>query len=48
MKVFRHAVTKFAHIHFPASDDAKERIVKLGERSEDVYLVGCSTYRSRC
>ncbi|MBN8555163.1 MAG: UDP-N-acetylglucosamine 2-epimerase (hydrolyzing) [Deltaproteobacteria bacterium] len=37
----RHAVTKFAHIHFPASRDAKERILKLGERTEDVYLVGC-------
>jgi len=37
----RHAVTKFAHIHFPASDDARERIVKLGERERDVYLVGC-------
>lgn len=37
----RHAVTKFAHIHFPASKDAKERIIKLGEREEDVYLVGC-------
>jgi UDP-hydrolysing UDP-N-acetyl-D-glucosamine 2-epimerase len=37
----RHAVTKFAHIHFPASKDAKERIIKLGEREEHVYLVGC-------
>lgn len=37
----RHAVTKFAHLHFPASKDARERIVKLGEREEDVYLVGC-------
>jgi UDP-hydrolysing UDP-N-acetyl-D-glucosamine 2-epimerase len=37
----RHAVTKFAHIHFPASDDARERIIKLGEREQDVYLVGC-------
>ncbi len=37
----RHAITKFAHIHFPASMDAKERIIKLGEREEDVYLVGC-------
>ncbi len=37
----RHAVTKFAHIHFPACDDAKERIVKLGERPEDIYEVGC-------
>jgi len=37
----RHAVTKFAHIHFPASKDAKMRIAKLGERDEDIYLVGC-------
>ena len=37
----RHAVTKFAHIHFPASKDAKNRIIKLGERDEDIYLVGC-------
>ncbi len=37
----RHAVTKFAHVHFPASKDAADRIVKLGERPEDVHLVGC-------
>lgn len=37
----RHAVTKFAHIHFPASMEAKERIIKLGERPDDVYMVGC-------
>lgn len=37
----RHAVTKFAHIHFPACSDAHDRIIRLGERPEDVYLVGC-------
>jgi UDP-hydrolysing UDP-N-acetyl-D-glucosamine 2-epimerase len=37
----RHAVTKFAHIHFPACSQAAERIIKMGERPEDVYLVGC-------
>jgi UDP-hydrolysing UDP-N-acetyl-D-glucosamine 2-epimerase len=37
----RHAVTKFAHVHFPACSDARDRIIKLGERPEDVYLVGC-------
>lgn len=37
----RHAVTKFAHIHFPASKDAAERIVRLGEPPETVHLVGC-------
>ena len=35
----RHAITKFSHIHFPASKSAKERIIKLGERKENVFLV---------
>lgn len=37
----RHAVTKFAHVHFPASKEARERIIRLGERPDDVHLVGC-------
>jgi len=37
----RHAVTKFAHVHFPACAEARERIIRLGERPEDVHLVGC-------
>ena len=37
----RHAVTKFANIHFPACEDARERIIKLGERPEAVHMVGC-------
>src|SRR5207249_420068 len=37
----RHAVTKFAHLHFPASAGAKQRIIRLGERPEDIHLVGC-------
>jgi UDP-hydrolysing UDP-N-acetyl-D-glucosamine 2-epimerase len=37
----RHAVTKFAHLHFPACSEARDRIIKLGERPETVHLVGC-------
>ncbi len=37
----RHAITKFAHVHFPANKDAGERIIKLGEEPEHVYVVGC-------
>ena len=37
----RHAVTKFAHVHFPASKGAAERIVRLGEDPDCVHLVGC-------
>jgi len=37
----RHAVTKFAHIHFPASAAAGERIIRLGENPDNVHVVGC-------
>ena len=37
----RHAVTKFSNLHFPACEDARDRILKLGERPESVHLVGC-------
>jgi UDP-hydrolysing UDP-N-acetyl-D-glucosamine 2-epimerase len=37
----RHAVTKFAHVHFPASLGAGERIVKMGEDPQHVHVVGC-------
>ncbi|MEE3046815.1 MAG: UDP-N-acetylglucosamine 2-epimerase [Pseudomonadota bacterium] len=37
----RHAVTKFAHIHFPASEDAAKRIEKLGEPRNAIHCVGC-------
>jgi UDP-hydrolysing UDP-N-acetyl-D-glucosamine 2-epimerase len=37
----RHAVTKFANLHFPASEDAAERIVRLGEDPATVHVVGC-------
>ena len=37
----RHAITKLAHVHFPASKDAAERILRMGEQSEHVHTVGC-------
>jgi UDP-hydrolysing UDP-N-acetyl-D-glucosamine 2-epimerase len=37
----RHAVTKFAHVHFPASTGAAERIRRLGEDPAAVHMVGC-------
>ena len=37
----RHAITKFAHLHFPASKSAKQRIIKLGELEENIHMVGC-------
>ena len=37
----RHAVTKLAHIHFPANQQAAERIIRMGEDPEAVHTVGC-------
>ncbi|WP_373002770.1 UDP-N-acetylglucosamine 2-epimerase [Sulfurimonas sp.] len=37
----RHAMSKFAHIHFPATEDARQRLIRLGENSDYVFNVGC-------
>lgn len=37
----RHAMSKFSHVHFPATQDAKDRLVRLGENPDDIYVVGC-------
>jgi UDP-hydrolysing UDP-N-acetyl-D-glucosamine 2-epimerase len=37
----RHSITKLADYHFVASEDAKERVIKLGENPEEVYNTGC-------
>ncbi len=36
----RHAITKLAHLHFPASDAAADRIVRMGESPTRVFMVG--------
>jgi UDP-hydrolysing UDP-N-acetyl-D-glucosamine 2-epimerase len=36
----RHAITKLAHVHFAATRDSAERIVKLGEDPRRVHVVG--------
>lgn len=37
----RHSVTKLAHVHFPANRESAERIIRLGEKQEMVFNVGC-------
>lgn len=37
----RHAITKLAHIHFPATEKSRERIIKMGEDANRVFNVGC-------
>lgn len=37
----RHAVTKLADIHFVATEKAAERVIRMGERPERVFVTGC-------
>jgi len=37
----RHAITKLAHIHFPATEMAYNNVIKMGEPSSSVFNVGC-------
>ncbi len=37
----RHAVTKLADIHLVASEQAKERVIRLGEAPGQVFNTGC-------
>ena len=37
----RHAITKLADIHFPATELSKERILRMGEQPDRVFNFGC-------
>ena len=37
----RHAMSKFSHYHFAANEDARERLIKMGEIPSNVFNVGC-------
>lgn len=37
----RHAMSKFSHYHFAANEDARTRLIKMGEIPENVFNVGC-------
>lgn len=37
----RHAITKFAHYHFPSTRRSAEYLVRMGERPETILGIGC-------
>jgi UDP-N-acetylglucosamine 2-epimerase (hydrolysing) len=37
---FRHAVSKFANVHCVCSDQAKERLIRMGENPDFIYNIG--------
>lgn len=36
----RHAITKLSHWHFVASEQSRERVIRMGERPEHVWVTG--------
>ncbi len=36
----RHAISKFAHVHFVCSDEAKNRLIQLGEEKSRIFVIG--------
>lgn len=37
----RHAISKLSHVHFPATEESRERLIRLGEDPAQIYLTGC-------
>lgn len=37
---FRHVISKLAHIHFPATEDAAERLRRMGEEPAAITVIG--------
>ena len=37
----RHAVTKLSNLHFVSNQNAMNRVIKMGECKENVYITGC-------
>lgn len=39
-ETIRHAVTKMAHVHFVANDEAEQRLLQMGESPQNIFTIG--------
>lgn len=39
-ELIRHSVTKLSHLHLVANEEAKKRILQMGEKKDSVYIIG--------
>ncbi|MFW5795061.1 MAG: UDP-N-acetylglucosamine 2-epimerase [Bacillota bacterium] len=39
-ELIRHSITKLSHLHFVANEEAKKRVVQLGEEETNIYIIG--------
>ena len=35
----RHAISKFAHLHFVCNEEAKKRLLQMGEQKERIFVI---------
>lgn len=36
----RHAISKFAHVHFVCTEEARHRLIQLGEEDDRIFVIG--------
>ena len=39
-ELIRHAVSKMSHLHFVANDQARMRLIQMGERDDSIFIIG--------
>ncbi len=39
-EIIRHSISKLVHIHFVANEQAKKRLIQMGEKKESIYIIG--------
>jgi UDP-N-acetylglucosamine 2-epimerase (hydrolysing) len=39
-ELIRHAVTKLSHLHFISTEEARKRLIQMGERPESIFVIG--------
>jgi len=39
-EIIRHSVSKLSHIHFVANDEAKNRLLQMGEPESQIFVIG--------
>ncbi|MDP3935200.1 MAG: UDP-N-acetylglucosamine 2-epimerase, partial [Candidatus Giovannonibacteria bacterium] len=39
-EMIRHAVSKVSHLHFVANEEAKKRLIQMGEKEDTIFVIG--------
>jgi UDP-N-acetylglucosamine 2-epimerase (hydrolysing) len=39
-ELIRHAITKLSHLHFVSNDQARKRLIQMGESTDSIFVIG--------